>query len=308
MNEPRPRVSIGMPVYNGEQFLVHALDSVLAQTFGDFELVIVDNASIDGTEDVCRAYARRDRRVRYFRNRQNIGASANYNRARELSAGEYFGWLSHDDIYDPRFLACCVDVLDKRPDVVIAHSRICIIDEHGKVTEPYGIVLQTDAASPHRRFYELIHTMQMCTPIYGLMRSSTLARVPSLGNYSSSDVPLLARLGLRGRIYEIPEYLFYHRRHPGHAMALDRFARSAWMDPGKRGRIVLPEWTLFMELMRSVVGAPLPPRERAWCLLYVMCWPAWRRHWRSMGKDAALATLQLIGLSRRRSTTPASSD
>ena len=73
----RPPVTIGLPVYNGEKFLRQALDSLLGQTMGDFELIICDNASSDATGQICRAYARADRRVRYYRNATNIGAPRN---------------------------------------------------------------------------------------------------------------------------------------------------------------------------------------------------------------------------------------
>ena len=108
----KPRVSIGMPVFNGENYLAEALDSLLTQTFSDFELIISDNASTDKTEEICRAYAVRDQRIRYFRNQENLGASRNYNRVFELSSGEYFKWAAHDDLCAPEFLGRCVDVLD----------------------------------------------------------------------------------------------------------------------------------------------------------------------------------------------------
>ena len=96
MSKP-PRISIGMPVYNGEQFLAGALDSVLTQDFEDFELIISDNASEDGTQKICLDYAARDRRIRYYRNEMNIGGSRNHSRVFELSAAEYFKWAHYDD-------------------------------------------------------------------------------------------------------------------------------------------------------------------------------------------------------------------
>src|SRR3954470_1068595 len=98
MSERRPRVSIGLPVYNGQRFLAPAVSSLLAQTFADFELVICDNASTDDTEAICRRFAERDPRVRYHRNEQNVGAAPNFNRALALSTGQYFKWAAHDDL------------------------------------------------------------------------------------------------------------------------------------------------------------------------------------------------------------------
>ena len=97
----KPTVSIGMPVYNGVPFLNEALDSILAQTYRDFELVISDNASTDETESICRAYAASDPRIRYYRQQENLGAMPNFNRVCELSRGQYFKWAACDDVCSP---------------------------------------------------------------------------------------------------------------------------------------------------------------------------------------------------------------
>lgn len=95
MNRQALRVSIGLPVYNGEQYLAKALDSLLAQTFTDFEVIISDNASTDRTSEICAAYLERDPRIRYYRNQQNIGAAPNFNRTFELATGMYFKTCSY---------------------------------------------------------------------------------------------------------------------------------------------------------------------------------------------------------------------
>ncbi|WP_081588053.1 glycosyltransferase family 2 protein [Gloeocapsa sp. PCC 7428] len=98
INNNRPRISIGMPVYNGEPYLKDAINSILNQTFEDFELIISDNGSTDRTEEICRTIASQDQRVRYYRNEQNLGAGWNFNRVVDLATGEYFRWACHDDI------------------------------------------------------------------------------------------------------------------------------------------------------------------------------------------------------------------
>ena len=107
---PVPRVSVGLPVYNGERFLAQAIDSVLQQTHSDLELVISDNASTDRTEEICRSYTTQDSRVRYFRSSANIGACRNFSRVFELSRAPYFKWACYDDICVPGFLEKCVAV------------------------------------------------------------------------------------------------------------------------------------------------------------------------------------------------------
>ncbi len=123
-----PRVSVGLPVYNGENFIKDALDSILAQTFEDFELIISDNASTDGTQQICRQYTSKDQRIRYIRNDGNIGASKNFNQVFELSSGEYFKWIAHDDLCAPEFLERCVEVLDQDPSIVLCFARPKAID------------------------------------------------------------------------------------------------------------------------------------------------------------------------------------
>src|ERR1700726_2570792 len=97
------KVSLGLPVYNGERFVKHAIQSVLDQTFSDFELIISDNASTDSTPDTCEEFARKDPRVPYIRQEINIGAKANFNRVFEYSRGEYFKWVAADDVCGPRY-------------------------------------------------------------------------------------------------------------------------------------------------------------------------------------------------------------
>src|SRR5690242_8968780 len=113
-----PKVTVGMPVYNGERYMRFALDSLLAQDFQDFEIVISDNASTDRTSEICAEYAARDSRVRYHRNATNIGASPNYNRTFELARGQYFKWCAHDDVCLPSFLSKCVATMEAAPSSV----------------------------------------------------------------------------------------------------------------------------------------------------------------------------------------------
>ena len=130
-----PRVGIGMPVFNGEEYLPQALDALLTQTFTDFELVISDNGSTDGTREICQARATRDRRVRYVRYGENRGAAWNFNNAFELARGAYFKWAAADDICLPELVERCVAVLDARPEVVCCHSRTRKIDRQGEVLD-----------------------------------------------------------------------------------------------------------------------------------------------------------------------------
>src|SRR5215831_11779077 len=123
-----PRLSIGLAVYNGENFLAQSIEALLGQTYEDFELIISDNASTDGTAGICQRYAKQDSRIRYFRQPRNVGSAPNHNFTIHQARGELFKTASHDDLYARDLLRVCVAALDERPEVVLAHSWSALID------------------------------------------------------------------------------------------------------------------------------------------------------------------------------------
>ncbi|MEW6694014.1 MAG: glycosyltransferase [Pseudomonadota bacterium] len=127
----KPQVSIGMPVYNGAKFIREALDSLLAQTFTDFELIISDNASTDETEAICREYAAKDKRIHYIRQRENLGATANFKYVLDEAVGEYFMWAAADDVWDKNWLAVLYPVA--RENNCLAFGTVRAIDEAGQM-------------------------------------------------------------------------------------------------------------------------------------------------------------------------------
>jgi glycosyltransferase involved in cell wall biosynthesis len=283
----RARVSIGMPLFNAERYLEATLESILSQTFTDFELIISDNASTDGTEDICRRHAASDARISYSRNQRNMGASYNYNRTFELSSGEYFRHNAYDDTLAPTYLARCVEVLDDEPEVVLTYPHVQFVDEHG---EPHpedafqGCDLNLRMKTPHERLRAYIPRggpNSMCDPVFGLFRSSALRKTPVLGNFISADAILLAEIALHGEIAVIPEVLFYERFHPGGSVlsnpTLDD--RYAWFDPANRGRISnqLPHWRWFLELLKAINRTTLDPLEKARCYAVMPYWLWWTK-------------------------------
>jgi glycosyltransferase involved in cell wall biosynthesis len=279
-------------VYNGEHYLAFALDSILGQTFTDFELIISDNASTDRTEDICKAYAARDERIHYTRNDQNIGATRNYNRVFELAKAPLFKWAAHDDVLAPRFLEECVAVLERDPSVVLAHTKTKKIDEQGRVTGSYETRMVTDGPSPSSRFHDLILARHPCTAVFGVIRRDVLAHTPLIGSYVGSDRNLLAELGLWGRIVEIQEYLFYRRDHPEASISkYNEYERLEWFEPRLRGKINLVNWRNGLEYFRTVARTPLSWRERLTCLHYTTFWFKRERH--NLAGDLRVATRQI---------------
>ena len=128
MAEPTPTLTVGVPVYNGAKYLTAAVESVLAQSFDDFELIISDNASTDATEAISRGFAASDRRVTYRRNVKNVGLSGNLNLLVPLARGRLFKWATADDVLRPGYLERCVAALDADPSVVLAYPKTDFVD------------------------------------------------------------------------------------------------------------------------------------------------------------------------------------
>jgi glycosyltransferase involved in cell wall biosynthesis len=285
-----PKVSLGMPVYNGEKHIEAALESILAQTFEDFELIICDNCSDDGTEEICRAFVARESRIRYRRNVRNVGAAANYNLTFELSCGKYFKWFAHDDVCAPAHLDKCVEALEGgTEDVVLCYPKTTLIDEYGRTIGDYDEDPVLPQQTPDWRLAYLLGNLKQCNAAHGLMRSDALRRTRLIGSYFASDVVFLAELALIGKFKRIDEHLFYRRIHPGASRRANRTysAVSAWFNPSKRNGVVLPLSNLLLELVRSITRSELSRAAKAACLVTVF--EEWvGRYWRQIGGEAKI--------------------
>ncbi len=286
-----PKVSIGIPVFNGENFLESALRSVLAQTFEDFELIISDNASTDRTADICEQYASQDGRVLYLRQPANLGAQPNYNLLVGQARGRYFKWAAHDDILAPTLLERCVDVLDTHPRVTLAYPRAEVIDTHGRTIERYDVHLETDSEDAGVRFRELLLSWHRCYEIFGVFRKDALAQTDLFDTFWGADRTLLQEVALLGPFHEVPDYLFFPRSHPEQSITKLRgkdVARTYWSDMRSTGRIVLPAWNVMFGNLRLVHKADLPLGEKARLCGYVGNWVG--QHWSDLARDVTRAT------------------
>jgi glycosyltransferase involved in cell wall biosynthesis len=274
-----PRVSVGLPVYNGERFLAAAIDSILAQDFEDFELLIGDNASSDRTLEIAEAAAANDARVKIYRSESNRGAAWNYNRLVELARGEYFKWAAHDDLHEPAFLGRCVEVLDANPDVVLCYSQTGDIDEESRLIRRHDRPAYATDASPSQRARHVVMVQSWCFETFGLMRRRDLVRTRKIGPYADSDNVMLLELALLGRFQEISEMLFLHREHAGRSMYCyrDPHARNIWFDSSRSGKFTAPNWRRLGEYARATMTAPIPVSERLKTFKYVLSWAKWHR-------------------------------
>ncbi len=287
-----PTVSVGLPVFNGETFLEVAISSVLAQTFGDLELIICDNASTDRTAEICQDYAARDPRVRYFRNPHNLGAAPNYNLAFSHARGRYFKWLAHDDRITPSYLAKTVRVLDERADVVLCNSVVSYIDQNGAPIGLYnsGVGL-ADSQSAAERFAWMILKSHSCVDFFGLIRRETLRTSLLHGSFHGADRALLAQLAIRGRLIQLPAPLVEMREHPNRYTRQNvRSAdRAAWHDASRRGKVSFPTWRLYSEYWKLVRNERMLPGERARCRAALARW--WMVNW-----NMARAVVDVLGV------------
>ncbi|WP_298459849.1 glycosyltransferase [uncultured Cellulomonas sp.] len=272
-----PLVSIGMPAYNAEAFIVPAIESLLAQTVTDLEVVVSDNGSTDATERLCREIAARDPRLRYVRQPVNRGGAANFAAVFDLRHPDalYFKWAAADDVHEPGYLAAVLDVLRSDPSVAVAHTATDDIDEHGlhlRGWDDQG--LRADDPDVAVRFASLSQRNHECFSIFGLVRADLLAATHGLGRYPESDRVLLAELSLRGRLVDVPQVLFHRRQHAGRSVREYPSARSrtAWFNPDLVGRPVFPEWRLGRGYVEAVLSAPLSPADRSRCLAQMVRW------------------------------------
>jgi glycosyltransferase involved in cell wall biosynthesis len=285
-----PRVSIGLPIYNGERFLVEALDSLLTQTYSDFELVISDNASIDKTEEICREYVNRDTRIRYYRNERNNGVDANFNRVFQLSTGEYFKWASADDLCKPEHLERCLAILDDDGSVVLAASKTRFIDEEGRTLDIHdpGWDLRSDNA--YERLYCVIDSGHWMNATFGVMRANALVKTRLIGSYPKGDYRLLAELSLIGKIVQIPECLFLRRIHPGASSQNAANMRlTTEFHKGDANRLCLPFANLSFDYIITIITSELGVRQKLLLIASVL-----RRLW--WGHRRLLEEVKIAGM------------
>ena len=281
MKSSSPKVSIGFPVYNGENYVANALRGLLGQDFQDFELIISDNASTDRTQEVCLEIARQDSRVKYFRNGTNIGLAANHNRTFDLSRGLYFKWAAHDDDFPSTMLSRFVSALDEGPaNTSLVYSRCEYIDAQGNVQGVDSDGVAKDDPRPHKRLCHFLGQVHMYNCTYGLIRSDMLRKTRLLGRYPGADYVLFAELAMLGVFVEIPEALLRIRRHPGRTFTAntDVKALRELFAPGQGHKFALVGMRTRMktELLRSVVLVPLTMRDKILCMAVAVIKPQWR--------------------------------
>ena len=251
--------------------MARSIESLLRQSFGDYELIISDNASDDETSDICQAYKNADPRIRYFRQSNNIGLTANHNFTLRQAAGELFKWVAADDLYAKDLLRECVAALDRHPDVVLAHCWTATVDPFDRFMAAQNYALATSSPSAVERFRSMLFDVGGDDD-YGVIRTSVLRRIAPKNSYHNADRVIVTALALQGQFYQIPDWLYFRREHPGQAGggAKNMRQRCANMDPRRANPLLHPGVRLYGEYILGYVNAirhaPLSRAERRACL------------------------------------------
>ena len=301
-----PRVTIGLPVYNGERFLERAIRSVLSQSLRDLELVIADNASSDGTERIARAAAAADPRVRYIRHPRNLGAAPNYNHTLAAARAPYFKWLAHDDAIEPSFLEQAVAALEAAPGAPLCQAQVRFIDaEDRPIAVHDGLGDGTGAARPSARFAAMVLRSHPCTAVFGLFRTEVLRTSLQHASFHGADRALLAQLALRGPFLRLDAPLVLVREHEGRytRKVADAEQRRLWHDTSARRHSRLPTLRLYREYWGMALSERLPAAERLRAMAILLAW--WGVNWNAarVAVDmVALVAPSLVGLAERTKT------
>jgi glycosyltransferase involved in cell wall biosynthesis len=254
----QPLVTIGLPCYNSERYIAQAIESLLAQTFTDFKLIISDNASTDSTAAICQRYAAADARVEYTRNPVNIGLPRNFNRAFNLANTKYFKWATADDFSGPEMLADAVAILESDPSIVLCYPRTVLVDAEGQETNRFVDKLNLMQDSPVERFVRLVSEIALVNHHLGLLRADAIRRTRLWGKHVGADIGFLAELSLYGKFCEIPKFQFFRRFHQdSSSFARGNTTHEARRYHAPRNRIPFNTWRFHSTYVRAVLRSPL---------------------------------------------------
>jgi glycosyltransferase involved in cell wall biosynthesis len=297
-----PRISIGLPVWNGEDYLADCLDNLASQTFEDFEVIISDNNSDDCTHDIAQSMALRDRRFRVIRQDHNLGAAPNYNLVFAEATAPYFKWVAHDDLMTSNFLETAYRVLEQRQDVVLAHSKTQLIGRDGRALFEDDVDLFVDWAGTLRsvrpakdravqntafeRFRGITNFTTRAFDIFGLMRTEVINRTHLHRSFYGSDITLLAEIALYGKFYEHPEVQFFKREFAGQSRSLKtKDDQARWIDSSKKGDSRFDFARNTRALWAAVSTSPLSTAEKLRCYRFLIGRLNWKGPMKVFGVD-----------------------
>lgn len=273
-----PILTIGLPAYNAAATIGPSIESLLAQTFGEFELLVSDNASTDGTREVVEAYVRADPRVRYLRQSENIGANGNYSHLVRVARGEFFKWAASSDLCAPTFVEKCVTALATRPDAVLAVPRTCTFVGDPSTAKRYDHDIEIIDATPSARLRALNSSLRLNNVLNGVVRLDALRRTRLIEPYYGADIVLVGHLALLGKILLVDEPLFFRRMEVSAATALqDPVACRRHHYPRLSARVLFQDWKRQYGWLRAGAATPMSFAEKMRVLSYLTQMCVWER-------------------------------
>ncbi len=290
---PLPRVSVGMPAYNAGQTIRASLDALLAQTLGDFELIVSDNASTDDTWAIVSEYAARDPRIVAIRQPKNIGANGNYTAVFRRARAPYFKWASSNDWCAPTLLARCVERLDQDPSVVLAAPRTRLFSGSVDQFTEYGRDYAFMQEQPVERFVAVGKMLALNNILNGVIRTETLAHTRLIEHYVGADVILIGHLALLGKLAQVDEPLFYRRMDRETAtrlMSADALYRHHY--PVRTRQALFPAWRRFGGWLNAVFTSRLSMSDRAGALAWTLRNAYWSMP--ALGRDLLDAAAYVV--------------
>jgi glycosyltransferase involved in cell wall biosynthesis len=275
LTEKQPLISIAMTVFNAASFLAKSIESLLAQDYKNFELIISDNASEDGSSDICQEFAKRDNRIQYYRNTTNMGPARNSYKAADLCSGDFIMPAADHDMYHPNFISRLLELLQQDESVVLAYSRSVYIDENDKTIELMPDVVDTRGLGVCQRFSKIIWEFGWMNMVYGLYRTEVFKTVWHASPTIGADHVMIAKLCLLGSIAQIDEPLFYRRRNRPEEDTQECTKRQMALFVGSNYEALIPWTRLAYEHLNVVSESKLSDKEKE--LLYEevrKCFPA----------------------------------
>lgn len=285
MSTRSPSITIGVPAYNASKFLAACLDSLLAQDHGDFILLIADNASSDGTDEICRRYAALDRRVRHHRHSRNIGMYGNMNFLLRSATTPYVKLANADDFWAPTMVSDALRVLEADPEVELAYPMMTLVNEAGVPIQDYEHRLHVMDPDPAVRFKRVLSEIGLVSQLMGVMRTATVRRMRPLRNIPGEDIPFVAEISLYGRIFQTSRHDYLRRMHRDSSSfdrVSDQHQARHVLAAGATG-IHLSTWRIQAGLLSRILRSPVRPSVKAHLLAHVGRRIVWNR--RALGRE-----------------------
>lgn len=258
MNSIQPLVSIGMPVYNGENYINEAIESILNQTYKNIELIISDNASTDRTKEIVSEFIKTDQRITFHQFEKNYGAAKNFNKTFYISKGKYFKWAAHDDLINQNYIEKCVQILEQNEQVGLCHSYNAQIDsKNNKLDVLHYDQICFATGSNFKNYLKFLYNFKFgqddADIVNGIFRSNILSETKLIAPYNSADMILVAEIIIRSKIYIIKEALCSKRIHEKRSVSANTSNQdiALWFDTSNSKKTI-PLITWYIELNRII--------------------------------------------------------